>query len=1174
VTFDISRFTFDPWKNFSRVVMEQGRVQLDSDWNERDAELSRRIQAGTLDIMGHAVYPPTTPAAFQITPATDSSGQTAVLIGCGRMYVDGLLAENHGWHKNAHWDPALAERSGAPQPPVQPLPPATEKNSVDFVHQPHLPGAALPKGPGPYLFYLDVWNRPVTYLEDHDLIDKAVGVDTSGRLQTVWQVKWMAVPAGSTCATPITFPPSSAGRLTTNVVPNPTAGPCCLTTGNGYTGIENQCYRVQIHQGGTGSDPASTTGATFKFSRENGSVASAVTAIASGTNTVGNPASVLTVTSLGRDQVLGFHPGDWIEILDNWTELSGMSGTLCQIDSISVPNKTITLTATVPTGSTAAGNFPVDSNGLTSPHRCTRIIRWDQSGTVYQLNGTQLTPWCDLATTGGAIPVPDPNTVLVLESGITVLFSLDPAGAGFNVGDFWIFDARTADGSVEILDEAPPVGIHHHYANLAIVNLGSPPNATDCRTPFSCAGECDCGCCVVTVGVGGKYASINQAIAALPDEGGEVCILPGRYHERVIIVGRKDVVIRGCGPHTRVVSPETHTHGIGRSRLSAVITVVGSQHVRLWSFAVEAAEGDVGILLDSPAAGGAARFQAYGNTDITIEDMVIAGSNLPAVAAIDVNGLKIAGSRIAVMDMSGLWPSIYARGAEMLIEHNWIGLQDSADALTLIPAVVAADLSLAARTRVGKANGGIQIAGSSHDVLICDNDIEDGVRSGITLGSFVLLDATGTDTGAVTAFAPFPSGGPSLLLPPMASSGNITGKVAAGPGLTNIRIARNRIRNTGLCGIGPVGFFDPKTAVEAISIENLAILDNVISTTMQDIIVPPREQDPIVGYGAVCLPDVQNLLVRDNVITDFGNVPGAQVCGIYVLMAELAEISGNQIRETRDWSHGLSNHPFVARAVQAGIWIAAIPPAWKQTAVGPGLAAAEISAVETPSFQPGMPALRVENNVVRLPLGPALDATGYGPFSILGNHFTSGGRLPAHDDPTASDQGALTVRILNVGTAIDPPPTRFGFLHYFKEKPVHPEAPSRALTVGSSGAVLFANNICQLETRANGARRLPVLILTSVLILTHDHLIFSNNHCWLDSAWERGMSLDALLVAESLNVCGNRFQESRNSVYASGLTYGRWNITAQNISTHCLFVRPAGSTPVIDTANLEMLCPK
>ena len=191
--FDNSRFTFHPWKNYSGVVMEQGRVQLDSDWNEWLAEVSRRIQAGTLDIMGHAVYPATTPYAFQITASSSPGGTNpnAITIGRGRTYVNGLLAENHGQYKDAQWDPALAELSGSPQPPPTS---SIDTNPIDFTQQPYYPNAALPAGNGPFLAYLDVWTRAVTWLEDPELIDKAVGVDTTGRLQTVWQVKLMPSP--------------------------------------------------------------------------------------------------------------------------------------------------------------------------------------------------------------------------------------------------------------------------------------------------------------------------------------------------------------------------------------------------------------------------------------------------------------------------------------------------------------------------------------------------------------------------------------------------------------------------------------------------------------------------------------------------------------------------------------------------------------------------------------------------------------------------------------------------------------------------------------------------------------------------------------------------------------------------------------------------------------------
>ena len=39
MSFDTSRFTFDPRKDYAGVVMEQGRVQTDADWNEWLAEV-------------------------------------------------------------------------------------------------------------------------------------------------------------------------------------------------------------------------------------------------------------------------------------------------------------------------------------------------------------------------------------------------------------------------------------------------------------------------------------------------------------------------------------------------------------------------------------------------------------------------------------------------------------------------------------------------------------------------------------------------------------------------------------------------------------------------------------------------------------------------------------------------------------------------------------------------------------------------------------------------------------------------------------------------------------------------------------------------------------------------------------------------------------------------------
>jgi hypothetical protein len=349
MSFDSSRFTFNPRNDFFGPVMQQGRVQLDADWNEWLAQVARRIQAGTFDTFGPAVYPATTPNAFKLTvvpgavligpgrpvgrginAVVGAVAPRSVLIGPGRMYVDGLLAENHGqlapvgqqWVPPAPpaptrglvWDGALDELAGP--------------SGVSYDQQPYYPGAGVlapfPTTSGPFLVYLDVWKREVTFLEDPDLVEKAVGVDTTGRMQTVWQVKWLDPKAQVTCATKdsdipawasLLLPPGAT--LTTGVARVGSPGPCCLTPNTGYTGLENQLYRLEIHQAG---QPIPGT-ATFKWSRDNASVATAV-------NTIDASGTVLGVQSVGKDNVLCFSPNDWVEITDDWLELNGLPGEL------------------------------------------------------------------------------------------------------------------------------------------------------------------------------------------------------------------------------------------------------------------------------------------------------------------------------------------------------------------------------------------------------------------------------------------------------------------------------------------------------------------------------------------------------------------------------------------------------------------------------------------------------------------------------------------------------------------------------------------------------------------------------------------------------------------------------------------------------------------------------
>lgn len=533
---DYSRQTFDALKDFSGVLMQQGRVQLDADWNELVEIIDRRRRAETLDTIGRAVVPKETPDGFRI----GFSGG-ALTIGAGRMYVDGLLAENHGGAPFDRFDPVLSEPRGS--------------GLVTYDTQPYFPGAAqaepLPES-GPHLVYLDVWQRELTALEAPEMVEKAVGVDTTTRTQTVWQVRVLpGIGRDISCSTPddafsawrdLVAP--SAARLSTAAVgvPSP-ADPCLLSPQGGYRGLENRLYRVEIH-----AVDAATGAAFFKWSRDNASVATAATGL-------DGARRVLTVADIGRDAVLRFRAGDWIEVTDDYRELAGKPGDIRRIESVDDASRTLTLHAALPTGA-----FPVDSQGALDPRRHTRVRRWDQRGEVQDADGNVLV---NLDTPGseGVIPVPasaGAAVATVLEDGVQVTFSRDPAGGRFRAGDYWVFAARSADGTVESLEEAPPRGVHHHYARLAIVTF--PGAVTDCRVlwpPEFGGGEgCDCSVCVSAESHNSGALTIQRAIDAVKATGGTVCLGPGIYElseGSVAIDGARSVKLRGHGWRTVLV---------------------------------------------------------------------------------------------------------------------------------------------------------------------------------------------------------------------------------------------------------------------------------------------------------------------------------------------------------------------------------------------------------------------------------------------------------------------------------------------------------------------------------------------------------------------------------------------------------------------------------------------
>lgn len=149
---DFTRSTFDRAKGYTRVLMQQGRLQLDADWNEHADIVLDAIRRTAVDLIGpHGG--PAGAAGFRIIRVENSFE-----IAAGRYYVDGILCEC--------------------------------PDGVTYEEQPfYKTSRSSLAGASKRLVYLDAWEREATALDDPDMAESALdGEDTSLRTRLVWRV--------------------------------------------------------------------------------------------------------------------------------------------------------------------------------------------------------------------------------------------------------------------------------------------------------------------------------------------------------------------------------------------------------------------------------------------------------------------------------------------------------------------------------------------------------------------------------------------------------------------------------------------------------------------------------------------------------------------------------------------------------------------------------------------------------------------------------------------------------------------------------------------------------------------------------------------------------------------------------------------------------------------------
>jgi hypothetical protein len=433
---DFSKLVHQHDKRYSTVLAQQGRLQLDSDMNAKTLIDLYHARTLATDLIG----PHGGPAGrlgFGIGYVTKKNEPADLTISPGHYYVDGIMVDAT---RPAAGVPVEGRREGA-APETW-----TYWDQPDAFRDKERPETDnLPDKP--FLVYLKVTERLVTYLQDPRIRETALGPtlpDTAAWVKVTWQVlhllggadgfdEWVRQQAPTARLAARTEKPAKADD-----------NPCLAAPDARYRGPENQLYRVEVH--------AVEPDLTFKWSRENGSVVFGIASIAG---------TVVTLTGLGRDGKLDLDVGDWVEILDDAAIARNEPADLLRVTDIDTERLRVEL----------AGERASGIGEIAARHPFLR--RWDHQATN---------------PVGGAVPLARKRWV-DLEDGVQVWFD---EGGHFSPGDFWLIPARTLTGDVEWPQDEhgnpllrTPHGVIHHYAPLATVNNGKVQELRRAFTPLA-----------------------------------------------------------------------------------------------------------------------------------------------------------------------------------------------------------------------------------------------------------------------------------------------------------------------------------------------------------------------------------------------------------------------------------------------------------------------------------------------------------------------------------------------------------------------------------------------------------------------------------------------------------------------------------------------------------------
>ncbi|MBB3191863.1 DUF6519 domain-containing protein [Halomonas cerina] len=1104
---DLSRFEFRPEDNFTGTVHQQGRGLLDQDGNAATS-----IQRHLRELLGQDTIGPDVVAvpvqegeSFKVARAVADGSEVKVTLQPGRGWVDGL-------HLHLPAPDAFELTAAYLGPPIQS--PAADPGTIAADER----DAVI----------LEVWEESFSAFQDPALLLEPAlgGPDTTARVKLQYALRLLRLGPDDVCgnlAGILSDDFDAKGKLT--VTPSATtavAGDCPVQLAGGYTGFEHYLFRIEVAR------PDGDGKARFKWSRFNGGLVGRGT-YTQATDTIQVTANDQAINTAGREAF-------YLEALAYDADYGHWRLVMTATQTTLVADGQLELQGTV------------DNPGGVSDGDELFFRLWDG---IERVEAFQ-------SGAGAHHPLSD---------GIELAFDPPTADNGnYTPGDYWTFPVRAAGAEFEDLpwpNDDPPEGVRYHRAPLAVLEWDGGPNVAldgpsrihDCRRVFQPLTRLD-DCCTYRVGDGmvshGDFASIQAAVDSLPAGGGQICVLPGRFEEN-IIVHKANVTIRGCGHRSQVVSPAPET-----GDAEPVFHLKGPGSLRLESLAIEAHETGTGVLVEDAE-------RDTGPSFVTLDKLVIQAATRCGIKARAGHHLTIRDCRITMADQASQWPGVFVVADDVLIEHNTIDVRSlNADQVSLphVPGVVHATAG----------RGGLQVGGTCERVQVIDNLIQHGIGNGITLGSVEEVDVDGNvvdaDIGWVVGGTincdPCAPGG--VFVPPGGGEEEDRPSYASAGTLYEIRLERNRILDMGLNGIGVVAFFDIERQPDLISVEDLDILGNTIRGCLQrELQEIPTELSGRVGYGGIALAHVESLTVRDNHIERNGPDAAEPVCGVFLLQTEDADIDRNRI--TDNGARTAETPDNSKRGPRAGIWITQ------------ALAPTQPLDSEFGNFlvQHGIPAARIHNNVVSQPLGPAVIMMAAGPVSVQGNHLTSRGVVPG----TASVGFiAATVMIMNMGMTPLVGGAKLGTARFYTGRGAYGYVPmaygaqavggdaievahssresSTAVNVGKTfvrGDLHFCNNTVE----SDGIEPEGSFSLTSVLLLSLDDVACNDNQftCMYQPGQDFAFT-DLMALGMSVRVDDNRFKEVYTgqglAVLFSAVSIGLlMNHTTDNQANHCLF---------------------